>query len=134
MSFPCQANYSANCLIAKVYTRKSTHQENKVKVQMFPFTARRLLISKWEGIWVSVIEIQITRTAWTVSKHGVFSGPYFGVSLHIQCEYGKMRTGKNSVFGHFSRSVESIERRYRDIQSVFYIDHLGFSHNCVNTF
>ena len=50
-----------------------------------------------------------------VSKYGVFSGPYFpefglnmkrySVSLSIQLEYGKVRTRKNSVFGHFSRSV-----------------------------
>ena len=53
-------------------------------------------------------------TAWKVSKHGVFSGPYFlafglntkryGVSLRIQSECEKIRTRKNSVFGHFSRS------------------------------
>ena len=44
----------------------------------------------------------------------VFSGPYFSafglnterslVSLHVQSECGKMRTKKNSVFAHFSRS------------------------------
>ena len=54
-------------------------------------------------------------TAWKMSKYGVFSGPYFStfgqnieryeVSLRIQSEYGKIRTRKNSVFGHFSRSV-----------------------------
>ena len=43
-----------------------------------------------------------------------FSGPYFSafglnterylVSLHVQSECGKMRTKKNSVFAHFSRS------------------------------
>ena len=54
-------------------------------------------------------------TAWKVSKYGVFSGPYFpvlelnteiyAVNLRIQPEYGKIRTRKNSVFGHFSRSV-----------------------------
>ena len=53
-------------------------------------------------------------TAWKVSKYGLFSGPYFiafglnteryGVSLRIQSECGKIRTRKNSVFGHFSRS------------------------------
>ena len=50
-----------------------------------------------------------------VSKYGVFSGPYFlafglnteryGVSLRIQSECDKIRTRKNSVFGHFSRSA-----------------------------
>ena len=53
-------------------------------------------------------------TAWKVSKYGVFSGPYFpafglnmerySVSLRIQSECGKIRTRKNFVFGHFSRS------------------------------
>ena len=47
-----------------------------------------------------------------MSKCGVFSGPYFpifelnseiySVNLRIQFEYGKIRTRKNSVFGHFS--------------------------------
>ena len=54
-------------------------------------------------------------TAWKVSKYGVFSGPYFPVfgrnteiyevNLRIQSEYRKTRTTKNSIFGHFSRSV-----------------------------
>ena len=53
-------------------------------------------------------------TVWKVSKYGVFSDPYipaFGlnteryfISLRIQSEFGKIRTRKNSVFGHFSRS------------------------------
>ena len=55
-----------------------------------------------------------TVTAWKVSKYGVFSGPYFpalglntesyGVPLRIQSESAEMRTKKNSVFRHFSRS------------------------------
>ena len=54
-------------------------------------------------------------TARIVSSYGVFSGLYFpafglnterhGVSFRIQSKYGKVRTRKNSVFGHFSRSV-----------------------------
>ena len=56
-------------------------------------------------------------TTWKVSKFGVFSGPYFpafglnteiyGVNLHIQSEYRKIRIRKNSEFGHFSRIVYS---------------------------
>ena len=43
--------------------------------------------------------------AWKVSKYGVFSGSYFPVfGLNIQSEYGKIRTRKDSVFGHFSNS------------------------------
>ena len=55
-----------------------------------------------------------TSTAWKVSKYGVFSGPYFpvfglnteiySVNLRIQSKYRKLRTRKNSIFGHFSRS------------------------------
>ena len=50
-----------------------------------------------------------------MSKYGVISGQYFpvsglnteiyGVNLRIQSKYGKIRTRKNSVFEHFSRSV-----------------------------
>ena len=53
-------------------------------------------------------------TAWKVSKYGVFSGPYFpvfglnteiySVNLLDQSEHRKVRTRKNSVFGHFLRS------------------------------
>ena len=48
-------------------------------------------------------------------KYGAFSGPYFSafglnteryeVSLRIQSKCGKIRTRKNSVFGHFSRKA-----------------------------
>ena len=54
-------------------------------------------------------------TAWKVSKYGVFSGPHFPVfgqnteiyevNIRIQSEYRKIQTRKNSIFGHFSRSV-----------------------------
>ena len=59
--------------------------------------------------------IQIMDTVWNVSKYGVFCGPYFPafglnteryfVSLRIQSECGKIRTRKNSVFGHFLHSA-----------------------------
>ena len=54
-------------------------------------------------------------TVWKVAKCGVFSGLYFPVfglnteiyevNLRIQSEYRKIRTRKNTIFGHFSRSV-----------------------------
>ena len=54
-------------------------------------------------------------TAWKACKYGVFSGPYFpvcglnteiyGVNLRVQSEHRKRQTRKNSVFGHFSRSI-----------------------------
>ena len=53
--------------------------------------------------------------AWKVAKYRVFSGPYFpefglntdrhGVSPRIQSKCWKIRTRKNTVFGHFSRSA-----------------------------
>ena len=52
-----------------------------------------------------------------MSKYGDFFGPYFpllglnteiySVNLRILSEYRKIRTRVNSVFGHFSRSVDS---------------------------
>ena len=58
-------------------------------------------------------------TARKVSKYRVFSGPYFpafglnteiyGVNLRIQSECGKIRTRKNSVFGHFFHSEHNAE-------------------------
>ena len=47
-------------------------------------------------------------TAWKVSEYGVFSGPYFPTFVlrySMQSECGKIRTRKNSVFGHFSRGA-----------------------------
>ena len=65
--------------------------------------------------WTNIPLYSAIITAWKVSKYGFFSGPFFpvfglnaenyGVNLRIQCEYRKTRTRKNSVFGHFSRSV-----------------------------
>ena len=59
-------------------------------------------------------ECKVTVNAWKVSEYGAFSVLYFptfglnmaryGVSLRIQYECRKLRTRKNSVFRHFSRS------------------------------
>ena len=53
-----------------------------------------------------------TSTTWKVSRYGVFSGSYFTkfglntekyfVSLSIQSKCRKIRTRKNSLFGHIS--------------------------------
>ena len=57
-----------------------------------------------------------------MSKYGVFSGPYFprfrlnternSLSIRIQSECGKIRTRKNSVFGHFSCSDKRTKDKY----------------------
>ena len=71
--------------------------------------------NKWNRIYDHERFIISIKTAWKVTAYGVFSGPYFsvlglnreiyGVNLRIQLEYGNIRTRKNSVFGHFSRSA-----------------------------
>ena len=71
---------------------------------------------------------------WNVSKYGAFSGPYlpaFGlnteryeVSLRIQSEWGKIRTRKNFLFGHFSYSVRKL---------LFHITQLHFPKILMNT-
>ena len=58
-------------------------------------------------------------TAWKMSKCGAPSGSYFPafglntercwVSLRIKSEYGKIRTRRNSVFGHFSHSENPVQ-------------------------
>ena len=60
-----------------------------------------------------------------MSEYGVISGPYFpvfglntevySVNFCIQSKYRKIRTRNNSVFGHFSHSVEC---QYRLLNSV----------------
>ena len=76
-------------------------------------------------------------TVWKVFKYGVFSGQYFpafglnteryGVSSPIQSECGKIRTRKNSVFGHFLRSgYPRIFPKVRDRKSHFWNYLLSF--------
>ena len=65
----------------------------------------------------SCVALAEFNTGWKVSKYGVFFDPYFlafglnteryEVSLHIQSKCGKIRTRKNSVFGHISHSASS---------------------------
>ena len=64
----------------------------------------------WEHYYHWRFEIPI---GWKVSNYGVFSGlyfPAFGLNterhVRIQSKCGKIRTRKNSVLGHFSRSEQ----------------------------
>ena len=62
------------------------------------------------------------------SVQRVFPGPYFpafglnteryGVFLHIQSKYRKIRTRKNSVFGHFSLSTSVSKDGSKIIQKI----------------
>ena len=84
-----------------------------VKISRFNLLkTMNLKYGKWEYVSLTMRE---------VSKYGVFSGPYFpafgvntvrySISVRIQSECGEIRTRKNSVFGHFSRSVRVIRKR-----------------------
>ena len=65
-----------------------------------------------------IINLELSITAWKVSKNGVFSDPYFPafkliiewylVSLRIQSACEKIMTIKNFVFGHISHSEQSV--------------------------
>ena len=69
----------------------------------------------WQSYYDAIQFVSLLNTAWKESKYGVLPGPYFhafglnterySVSLRIQSECRKIRTRKNSVFGHFSRSA-----------------------------
>ena len=48
------------------------------------------------------------KTAWKVYKYEFF----WSLFLCIRTKYRKIRTRKNSVFGHFSRSVKTREPRF----------------------
>ena len=81
------------------------------KSSMFRFWREKgLIMFDTKTFWVAS-----NNTAWKVSKYGIFSSPYFPVfglnteiyciNLRIQSEYGKIKTRKYSVFGHFLHSV-----------------------------
>ena len=60
-----------------------------------------------------------------MSKYGEFSRPYFllcglnteiyELNARIQSAYGKIRTIKNSVFGHFSRSAWQVRKNEESV-------------------
>ena len=66
------------------------------------------------------INSKLGTTVWKVPKYGVFSGPYFLVFSPNTGKYGQIRTRKNSVFGHFSRSEQ---RHLHDTRDIFMLSH-----------
>ena len=73
----------------------------------------------------ALLHFRCRNAAWKESKYGAFSGPFFsvfgldteiyGVNLRIQSEYRKIRTRKNTVLGHFLRSVTHKEWVYHRV-------------------
>ena len=64
-----------------------------------------------------VYKSRLESTSWKVSSLYFLA---FGLSLRIQSECGKIRSRKNSLFGHFSRSGEgrgmgTLGRRYKSV-------------------
>ena len=85
-------------------TSTRSHIFNRNACKMFSNTKDRTS-QEWN------IQSQKLHTTWKVSKYEDFSGPYFlvfGLNTErystIQSKYRKMRTRKNFVLGHFSRS------------------------------
>ena len=86
-------------------------------------------LSVWEKKTESWRKLLQEYILWNVSKYGVFSVPYFpafglnteryAVSLRIQSECGKIRTRKNSLFGHFWRSDNYLKTRKVEIKISF---------------
>ena len=67
---------------------------------------------------VKYTRIKECSTAWKLSKYGVFSSPYFpafGLNTERYEVCGKIRTRKNSLFGHISHSVRVRENPYSGI-------------------
>ena len=84
-------------------------------IKVFSHIGTNFLHMSWQSYYDAIQFVSLLNTAWKESKYGVLPGPYFhafglnteryGVSLRIQSECRKIRTRKNSVFGHFSRSA-----------------------------
>ena len=78
------------------------------------FTAPKIFHQFFLWIYLELAFCKYWTTAWKVSKYGVCCGPHFpvfelnteiyGVNIHIQSKYRKIRTRNNSIFGHFSSS------------------------------
>ena len=100
----------------------------QVQLTYLLFWFSGVLLTTAIALWCAIKEVRynfrITKgrkapTAWKVSKYRVFSGPYFPafglnteryfVSLPIHSKWGKIRTRKYSVFGHFSHSVSLLQ-------------------------
>ena len=85
-------------------------------------------LSQWKGTSRSSPWL-CKATAWKVSKYGAFCDSYFPVfrlntkivNIRIQSEYRKIRTRKNSVFGHFSRSEQLNVWKFQVSNGWFYI-------------
>ena len=85
------------------------YQGNVIIIQFIPQCYTKFLVKSGKPA-----QFAFELTAWKLSKTGIFSSSYFpvfglntkicGANHCIQSEYRKIRTRKNSVFGHFSRS------------------------------
>ena len=99
---PCDKYNNVNCWITKRRT--------------YPY----ILFSRevwWNAKRYSSHKRVVARsTAWEVSKYGVFSRPYFP-AFGLNTEWYRVRTKKNSVFGHFSCKKHSLNQDSADNES-----------------
>ena len=90
-----------------------------------------ILNLKFTFLYSGVLEDSCSKHCLKSAQYGVFSGrdfPVLGlntkiysVNLRIQSKYREIRTRKNSVFGHFSRSetLQNIHRETSELGSYF---------------
>ena len=93
-------HFDVTWLISQQFSRRDSKSVAFLVFIYLLLLVYQLLFSEkvaFEGIW---------STAWKVSKYGVFPDPSFPVFNPIQ----ENRDQKNSVFGHFSRSVCVIDK------------------------
>ena len=76
------------------------------------------MICEWNISWICS-QVQKSQPIW----HSVKSVQI--LNLRIQSEYRNIRTRKNSVLGHFSRSIRCIERLQSDLHWEWYLRHLS---------
>ena len=110
-------------------SNKSTDQE-VLEIKQFPAVTNLLY---GEILW----DFLVNNTAGKLLKYRVFSGQYFpvfglnseiyGVNLRIQSECRKIRARKNSVIGHFSRSV--IDQFFWILRSTIFSERDWFTGN-----
>ena len=91
---------------------RKTNISYPLKQSLTKISRRKILNENFSHFIVEILRKMCT--AWKVSKYGDFLVcvfPYsdckiYWVNLHIHSEYGKIRTRKISVFGHFSHSLK----------------------------
>ena len=96
--FPQKSCHHASYRNGIKYLEKFSHVREKCGVSMLP----NMAVIEYE----SQSNIHLISLPWKCAKSVQILSYFWSVFSYIRTEYGKIRTRNNSVFGHFSRSVE----------------------------